>query len=73
MPGWKPRNKSWRCNLIESQNGKIKVVKQTQNTRMSKMREDFFTHQAFEPSAATASTTELGLIVKQKIEHLLRV
>ena len=58
---------------LESQNQKIQVVKQTQNTQMSKMREDFFTLQAFEPSTATTSTTELGLIVKQKIDEFVRV
>ena len=57
----------------ESQNQKIQVVKQTYNTQMSKMREDFFTLQAFETSTATTSTTALGLIVKQKIENLVRV
>ena len=58
---------------LESQNQNIQVVKQTQNTQMSMMREDFFTLQAFEPSTAITSTTELGLIVKQKIDELLRV
>ena len=58
---------------IESQNRKIQVVKQTRNTQMSRMREDFFTLQAFEPSTATTSTSELGLIVKQKIEDFVRV
>ena len=58
---------------LESQNQKIQVVKQTQNTQMSKMREDFFTLQAFEPSTTTSSTTELGLIVKHKIDELVRV
>ena len=58
---------------LESEHQKIQVVKQTQNTQMSKMREDFFTLQAFEPSAATTSTTELGLIVKQKVDELVRI
>ena len=58
---------------LESQNQKLQVVKQTQNTQMSKMREDLFTLQAFEPSTSTTSTTELGFIVKQKIDELVRV
>ena len=58
---------------FEFQKQKSQVVKQTQNTQISKMREGLFTLQAFEPSTATTSTTEFGLIVKHKIEDLVRV
>ena len=59
--------------LLESQNQKIQLVKQSQNTQISEMQEDLFTLQAFEPSTSTTSTTEVGLIVKQKIDELARV
>ena len=53
--------------ILESQNQKIQPVKRTQNTQISKMRENLFTLQPFEPSTSTTSTTELGLIVEKKL------